>query len=119
MQDAGGVQRLERAQNIQTDADGVGQRQATSGEAIGQRLAFEQLHRDEQHVVLFPDLIELTDVGVADSRGGARFLPESLPRGLPSSSRRMILIAAGRSRRSSCAANTVPMPPSPSRRMMR
>ena len=49
-------------------------------EARRQRFAVEQLHDEKRLPVIFVELVERTDVRMADARGGARLAPEALAR---------------------------------------
>ena len=57
-------------------ASGIGPR----GEPRGQRLALEQLHRDEELAVRLADLVQLADVGVRHAGRRPRLAPEALSR---------------------------------------
>ena len=57
-------------------------------ESLGERLALEQLHGDEQLAVIVTDLVELAHVRMVDAGRGARLAPEPLARRLVSRGRR-------------------------------
>ena len=82
MNHAAGVQRRQRVEDAQAGRDRFGDAQWRALEPLGQRRALEQFHGDEQHAVVFADLVDLTDVRMVDRRGRARLAPEALARGL-------------------------------------
>ena len=97
----------------------LGDAQRPALQPLGQRLALEQLHGDEQLAVVLADLVELADVRVVDARRGPRLAPEALARRLVAApSDDIVLSATVRSSRSSRAAYTTPIPPSPSLRVI-
>ena len=83
----------------------LGHAQRAAPQALGERLALEQLHRDEQLAAVLADLVDLADVRMIDARGGARLAPEALARRLVARRRDDIVFSATvRSSRSSRAA---------------
>ncbi len=70
------VDRPQRLDDHQRDATGLVKGQRTTREAIGQRLAVEQLHHEEVHAVLMPDVVDGADVRVVQRGDGARFALE-------------------------------------------
>ncbi len=80
MDQPAGVNRGQRREDPQRDVNALGERHRPAGEPRRQRLALEQLHRDEQLAVGLADLVQLADVGVRDAGGGARLAPEALSR---------------------------------------
>ena len=73
------VQRPERAEHRERDLPGLPRRQRAACQTCAQRLAVEQLHREEQVVAVRVDFVELADVRVTDARGGTRLAPQPLP----------------------------------------
>jgi hypothetical protein len=68
---------LQRCQRLDGKRNRLAHRNGTAKEAVGQRLAGEQFHRDEQRVVFFADLENLTDVRMAHRGGCAGFLQDA------------------------------------------
>ena len=62
--------------------------QRSPSQPLGERLAFEELHRDEQPAAVLADLVDLADVRMIDARRGARLAPQPLPRRLVAGERR-------------------------------
>src|SRR6185437_9907348 len=58
------------------DGEGLGGREARREDELAQVDALEELHRHERHVALAPHFVDRDDGGMADARGGARFLEE-------------------------------------------
>ena len=79
---AASVQRRERGQNSETDWHRCGEAQRAPPHPVGQRLAFEELHRDEQLASVLADFVDLADVRMIDARRGPGFAPEALARRL-------------------------------------
>ena len=104
MNDAARVQRRQRGQDLEADRDGLGDVQRSAPQLLGQRLALEQLHGDEQAAGVFADLVDLADVRMVDARRCPRFTPQPLARRLVVRRRRIIFRATVRSRRSSRAS---------------
>src|SRR5271165_114908 len=75
----GGVQRI-RDVNRQSQQQFRLHRTAT--DAMLQRHAIEELHRNERSAVLLIDVVDRADVGMVQRRGGASFAPEALKRHL-------------------------------------
>ena len=82
MNDPARVQRRKGRQDTQADGHGLRGAERPAPEKIGEHLALEQLHGDEQLPVVLADLVDLADVGMIDARRGAGFPPESRARGL-------------------------------------
>ena len=61
------------------DRDGLGRRQRPLVQAVRQRLAVEQLHREKRLAFVLADLEELADVRVADGRGRACLAKQPVP----------------------------------------
>ena len=80
--EAAPVQRRQRRQHAERDRQGVGHAQRAPPEAVGQRLALEELHGDEQRAGVLADFVNLADVRMVDARGRPGFAPEALPRRL-------------------------------------
>ena len=59
--DAAPVQRFERGENPESQRDGFAGRERPAGQATGERLALEQLHRQKRIPVVLADLEQLTD----------------------------------------------------------
>ena len=74
------VQRFERRERGEGNRHGLVERQRSAFEPRGQRLALEILHRDEEIPVLFTDVVELADIGMADRRRRPRLPPQPLGR---------------------------------------
>jgi phage gp46-like protein len=72
------VQRAERRQDREAEPDGFRRRNGPALETCGERLAFEQLHHDERAALVLADLVQRTDVGMADRGGGTRFAQEPI-----------------------------------------
>ena len=68
----------ESGEHLAPQAQGLGQRQRPALQPRGERLAVEQLHRDEEPAGVFADLEDLAGVGVADAGRGAGLAPEAL-----------------------------------------
>ena len=82
MHDAALMQRRQRGQHAKRDRYRLRHAQRALPQSIGQRLAFEQLHRDEEITAVFTDLVDLADVRVIDACCRTRLTPEALPRRL-------------------------------------
>ena len=72
------VQRVERREHLPSQTHGLGQGQGPALQPLGERLAVEQLHRDEEPSRVLADLEDLAGMGVADAGRGAGFTPEAL-----------------------------------------
>ena len=72
------VERRERREHLARERHRLGDGQRPALEAIGERLALEQLHGDEQLPAVLADLVDLAHVRVVDARRGARLAPEAL-----------------------------------------
>ena len=87
------------------DRDRLGHAERPVAQPLGERLALEQLHGDEELAVVLADLVDLADVRMVDAGRRARLAPEALARGLvarPATD--IVLSATVRSSRSSRAA---------------
>ena len=78
MDDGAVVQRLQRGQHRDRDADGLRRRNRPLLEPVGERLAVEQLHRQERIAFVLANLVELADVRVADGRRRPRLAHEPI-----------------------------------------
>jgi hypothetical protein len=82
------VQRRQRGEHAERDRQRVRDAERAALQAIGQRLALEQLHGDEQRARILADLVDLADVRMVDARRRPRLAPEALARGLVARRRR-------------------------------
>jgi hypothetical protein len=80
MQHAAAMQRTQGIEDLEGSFDRTAQWQCPARDPRGERLALEQLHRDEELALVFADFVQLTDVGMADARRRARFAPQPLAR---------------------------------------
>ena len=81
MQNAGGLRRVEPADDVEHRGHGGGRRQRPLGrDAILQRAAGQQLHRDDRHAGDFLAAEDVDGVRMADRRGQLPFAQE--PRAL-------------------------------------
>ncbi len=78
MHDALGMRGVQRIGDLDRDLQQLIGLQRFSGDALPQRLAFQQLHGDEGPLLVFANVVNDADVGVIQSRGGARFALEPL-----------------------------------------
>jgi hypothetical protein len=62
---------------LASDIEGVFEGEWSSGNTLLERLAFDELHRDEGLGVDFSNLVNGADVGVAQSGGGFGFAEEA------------------------------------------
>jgi len=69
--------------------------------ALRERFAFQQLHGDEKIAPLLADFIELANVRMIDRRSRPGFAPKAFASFVGVAVSRIILIAVGRSSRSS------------------
>ena len=81
MHDAARMHRLQRGQDAQGDLERLVDDDRPPRDPGGERLAVEQLHDDEELLALFAQLVDLTDVGVADGRGGPSLADQAIPEG--------------------------------------
>ena len=81
------VERLERGQHRERDRHRLRHAQRPALQPLAERLAFEQLHRDEELPLVLADVVELADVRVVDARRGPGLALEALARGLVSAQR--------------------------------
>ena len=81
MDDPLGVRRLERVGDLDPDLEELPELEGPAPDPLGQRLALEQLHRDEVLALVLVDLVDRADAGVVERRGGARLALEALERG--------------------------------------
>ena len=83
MDDAASVHGGERGEDVEGDRHALRYAHRPILKAPVERLALEQLHRDEQVIALVvADVVDLADVRMIDARRGARLAPEALARGL-------------------------------------
>ena len=81
--DAASVHGRERGEDVEGDRHGLRDAHGPLLKALVERLAFQQLHRDERIIaVVISDVINLADVRMIDARRRARLAPEALARGL-------------------------------------
>ena len=76
------MQRRERRQHAEADRQRLGDAQRPAPQPLRERLALEQLHRDEQLAAVLADLVDLADVRMIDARRRAGLAPEALARRL-------------------------------------
>ena len=119
MDDAPRVQGLQRRQHPQRDPERLSDRNALAGETLLECLALQQLHDEVELPTLFSELVDVADVRMVDACCGPGLAQQTLAQCRVSGSIRIRLMATSRSRRSSWAAYTTPMPPWPSRRVTR
>ena len=77
MNEAAAVQRVERGQDGQRDANRFRERNGAAPEPFGERLAVEQLHDEKRRSVGVADVEELADVRMRQTGRGARFAHEA------------------------------------------
>jgi hypothetical protein len=82
MDDAARVDRAERRQHVDRNRHRLVNAHRAALHLRGERLAFEQLHRDEQLAGILADLVNLADVRMVDARRRTGLAPEPLARGL-------------------------------------
>src|SRR6185436_6375953 len=73
------VQRVERRERSQQDADRLRHFERAASQPIGERLAFQQLHHNVRLLLVFSNFIELADIGMRQARRGPRFSPKPIP----------------------------------------
>ena len=78
MDDRTMVQRFECGQDRKRRRDRLAGWEWPSIEAIGERLPFEQLHRQERRPFVLADFEELTDVRMVDGGRGTRFAQQAI-----------------------------------------
>jgi len=76
------MERGESSEDTEGDRKGVRRAHRAVAQTVRQHFPFEQLHGDEQLTAVLADFVDLTDVGMVDAGGGARFAPEALACGL-------------------------------------
>jgi hypothetical protein len=59
-----------------SDLQGLGDREKSPCDALGQRLAVDELHDEVGHAVSFPGLVHRDDRGMIEQRGHFRFATE-------------------------------------------
>ena len=89
--DASGMERGQRRQHARADRRRPRHAQRPLDHEVGQGVALEQLHRDEELALVLADLVDLADVGMADAGGRPRLAPEPLARALVARHRRQHL----------------------------
>ncbi len=77
MDDAARVDGAERRQHVDGNGHRLLDAQRAAFEVIAQRLAFEQLHGDEERAAFFADFVDLADVRMVDAGGRAGLAPEA------------------------------------------
>ena len=77
--DPGVVQSSERAEHRQRDLRRLRRRQRAAFQPRAQRLPVEQFHRQEQLGAVLFDLVQLTDIRMADAGRGAGLPPQAAP----------------------------------------
>ncbi|OFV85940.1 MAG: hypothetical protein A2V74_00535 [Acidobacteria bacterium RBG_16_70_10] len=75
--EAARMQGLERGERLERQLHRLRQGQRSAPQPLRERLALEQLHRDEEAPFVLADLVELADVGVVDAGGDAGLAPEA------------------------------------------
>jgi hypothetical protein len=78
MDDAAGVDGAEGGEHVDGNRHRLVDGQRAAFELLAQRLAVEQLHRDEERATLFADLVDLANVRMIDAGRGAGLAPEAL-----------------------------------------
>ena len=81
MDDALGVRRLERVRDLGAEVEQGRDLEGALADPLAQRLALEQLHRDEVLPLVLVDRVDRADAGVVEGRGGAGLALEALERG--------------------------------------
>ena len=76
MGDAGAMRHIERRHDIDRHAQRLCRREGAPFEAVGQRLALEQLHDEERRAVVFANVVQRADVGVGQLGDRARLAIE-------------------------------------------
>ena len=76
--DAARVRGLEGVGDLDAEIEQRVELEGSRGEAVAQRLAFEQLHGDEGPPVVLVDVVDRADVGVLERGGGARLALQPL-----------------------------------------
>jgi len=83
MNDTATVQGCKRGKDVEGDRHTLRDAHRPSLQAPVERLAFEQLHRNEQVIALvIADVVDLADIRMVDAGRRARLAPESLARSL-------------------------------------
>ena len=75
------VRRLERVRDLDPHLQQRPELERPSPDPLAQRLALEQLHRDEVLALVLVDLVDGADAGVVEGGGGAGLALEALERG--------------------------------------
>ena len=76
MDDAARVDGAEGRQHVDGNRHRLLDAQRAAFEEFAERLAFEQLHGDEERAALFADFVDLADVRMVDAGGRAGLAPE-------------------------------------------
>ena len=79
MNDAGGVGLLQRLRRLDADVHHFGGRQRVLPDPLGQTLAVDVLHDDEDTVVFFADFVDGADVGMVQCGGGLGLVDQPVP----------------------------------------
>ena len=74
------VNDLQRGERLDGQRNGLPHSQRPAQDPIGERLAAEQLHGDEERLAILADLEDLTDVRMVDRGRGSRLVHEPAPR---------------------------------------
>jgi hypothetical protein len=72
------VQGAQGRERFPPQTKGFGHREGTALQPLGEGLALEQLHGDEEPSRVLADLEDLARMGMADAGGGAGFAPKAL-----------------------------------------
>jgi len=73
MDDAGAMRAIERIGDLDAVTNDVRERQRPARDALGERLAFEQLHHQIAAAVVLADVVQRADVRMVELRDRARF----------------------------------------------
>jgi hypothetical protein len=76
MHDAAGMNGGERRQHVDGNRQRLIDTERAAPEGLIERLAFEQLHRDEEPAAVFADLVHLADVRMVDACGRLGLAPK-------------------------------------------
>src|SRR5262249_5339260 len=76
--DAEFVKGLKGGEQGEYDLRGFAWWQGALQDAEGERVAFDELHHEDELIAVFVDVVNAAGVGMRDLCGGSRFLPEAL-----------------------------------------
>ena len=79
MGDSGAMRAVERRSNFDRDLQGLVEWERASGEPNGQRGAVEILHNEKGRAMVFADVMQCTDMRMAELRDRAALADESRP----------------------------------------